>query len=52
MNLELDLNRPQDPADARFRLAEAARRVIAELTSSSATSEAGRAASAWVYRPS
>jgi acyl-coenzyme A thioesterase PaaI-like protein len=40
VSFQIDLNPPQDPLDARFRLAEAARRVIAELTSSSASSEA------------
>lgn len=40
MSFNIEFDRPQDPADARFRLASAVRRVIAELTSSSATSEA------------
>jgi acyl-coenzyme A thioesterase PaaI-like protein len=40
MTIHFDLDRDQDPDDARFRLAEAARRVIEELTSSSASSEA------------
>jgi acyl-coenzyme A thioesterase PaaI-like protein len=35
-----DFDRPRDPDDARFRLAEATRQVIAELASSSASSEA------------
>jgi acyl-coenzyme A thioesterase PaaI-like protein len=40
VSFNVEFDRPQDPADARFRLASAARRVIAELTSSSASSEA------------
>ena len=35
-----DLERPKDPHDARFRLAEATRQIITELASSTATSEA------------
>lgn len=35
-----DFDRPQDPADARFRLADATRQIIAELASSTASSEA------------
>lgn len=34
----IDFDRPQDPHDARFRLSEAVRRIIEELTSSSASS--------------
>lgn len=36
----LDFERPQDPNDARFRLAEATREIIGELASSTASSEA------------
>jgi acyl-coenzyme A thioesterase PaaI-like protein len=40
VTFQFDLHPPEDPSVARRRLAEAARRVIAELTSSSASSEA------------
>jgi acyl-coenzyme A thioesterase PaaI-like protein len=50
VTFSFDLDRRADPDDARFRLAEAARRVIAELTSSSASSEAFEAARDLVER--